>query len=241
MFVNNAIAAAVPLDAKTIAFLYRRADCDILNTVNIPVIPAHVFDADFAANAATAFNGQDNLAEQFTGWMENYHIDFGTLGTSPENWTPTVTAGDFGFDSVDAGEHVRLLRGDLGFEVLDVADRQDEVARFLSGELSVIVNPPYETRADIRAAADVQVVEYPGNIWYAIGLNLADPRHPQSIVDRKGNPADQGVHPIFGDVQVRRALQMALDVPALIAGGVDGNGSVIARISRRSRGRTMPI
>jgi peptide/nickel transport system substrate-binding protein len=83
-------------------------------------------------------------------------------------------------------------------------------------------------RADIRAAADAgdaQTYEYAGNSWDYLAFNLADPTNPQDAYDENGDPIDQGVHPLFGDVRVRQAIQMAIDVDAIIEGAVFGEGT----------------
>jgi peptide/nickel transport system substrate-binding protein len=118
--------------------------------------------------------------------------------------------------------------GAQGFEYVDVPDADTQVDLFLSGDLNFIANPPYERRADIRAASDVQVYGYPGTLWYYIGFNLVNPFEPASAFDEDGNPLDQGHHPLFGDVRVRRAVQMALDVNTLIEASVYGDGTVMA-------------
>jgi peptide/nickel transport system substrate-binding protein len=71
-------------------------------------------------------------------------------------------------------------------------------------------------------------VSFPDPSWDYIGLNVADPDHPRSGLDDDGNLIDQGHHPIFGDVRVRRALQHAIDVQALIQGALFGEGTQMA-------------
>ena len=83
---------------------------------------------------------------------------------------------------------------------------------------------------DIRAAPGVKAVSFPSNLWSFIGLNVADPDHPPPGLDDDGNLFDQGHHPIFGDGRVRRALQRAIDVQAIIQGAVNGEGTQMASI-----------
>jgi peptide/nickel transport system substrate-binding protein len=93
--------------------------------------------------------------------------------------------------------------------------------------LNFIEDPPQARRDDIRNSG-AQVFEFPGNSWDYIGLNLADPTNPQNGVDEAGNPIDQGNHPIFGDVRVRRAMQLAINVPEIVEGAVFGEGTQMA-------------
>jgi peptide/nickel transport system substrate-binding protein len=105
------------------------------------------------------------------------------------------------------------------------------VQQFLAGEITFLENIPVAFRADIRAAGeagDLHVYEFPGNAWDYLALNYADPTSPQDAFDADGNPIDQGHHPLFGDVRVRRAIQLAIDVNALVEGAAFGEGTQMA-------------
>src|SRR5262249_42596423 len=80
------------------------------------------------------------------------------------------------------------------------------------------------SRQDIRNSK-AQVYSYSGNAWDYLAFNLADPNNPQSAYDDKGNPIDQGHHPLFGDVAVRQALSHAVDVDAIIKAALFGEGT----------------
>jgi peptide/nickel transport system substrate-binding protein len=69
-----------------------------------------------------------------------------------------------------------------------------------------------------------QVIEYPQNGYTYLGYNMADPTNPQNATDDAGNPLDQGIHPLFGDVKVRQAFAYAVDVQAMVDGILQGNG-----------------
>ena len=66
------------------------------------------------------------------------------------------------------------------------------------------------------------------NSWSYIGLNNADPENPLPALDEDGNVVDQGGHPLFGDRNVRRAMQHAVDVQSLIEGALFGEGVQMA-------------
>jgi peptide/nickel transport system substrate-binding protein len=230
-FVNETLLGAAPLDAYTITFISRNADCTTLDSLYFPVMPAHVFEPDFTELTDDAFDADEDPVEQYDRWLvDQSERNFGFIVRHSFEVEPTVTAGLFEFGEYRPTDYIRLVSDDseLGFEYRDVSGTNTAVDLFLAGDLNFIANPPYERRADIRAADDVQIFESPGNLWYYIGFNLADPLKPQSAFDEDGNPLDQGHHPIFGDVRVRRAVQMAIDVNTLIEASVFGAGTVMA-------------
>ena len=77
-------------------------------------------------------------------------------------------------------------------------------------------------------AADLQTFEFPGLSYDYIGLNMADQLNPLDGVDADGNPVSQIPHPILGDAKVRRAIQLALNVPLIIDDAVQGFGSLMS-------------
>ncbi|NDJ60067.1 MAG: hypothetical protein GYB67_03030 [Chloroflexi bacterium] len=218
-----------PRDAQRITFVAREGTCSALNRSDLPVIPAHVFAPEFADVAADAFDPDGDPLAQFEAWQADSALDFGFIGGHPFDRAPSVTAGPFMFESFDPYEGVRLIAEDgrrayafVDAEGVSVADL------FARGEVDLVVNPSYNERQIIRALDDAQIAEYAGTVWYYIGLNLADPDNPQNAFDDDGEPLDQGRHPVFGDERVRRAMQMAIDVPALIEAVTLGSGTVIA-------------
>lgn len=206
--VTDLIASAEVIDTATIRFNLTDSTCAALDVTNIPIIPAHVF-TEGAGIAA---------------------FDFAALRRHPFNTEPTVTAGAFRFYERRYADSIRLLSpdGTVAYEFADTASPDRAVDQFLRGELNLLVDPPYERRRDLRAADNVTEFTSPGSQWYHIALNQADAAHPRSYVDRAGAPLEQGNHRLFGDVRVRRALQMAIDVPALIEAALEGDGVPLA-------------
>ncbi|MBI5958991.1 MAG: hypothetical protein HY866_09665 [Chloroflexi bacterium] len=226
--VRARVAAAIPLDSHTILFTLWQDACSALNVLDLPILPAHVYEPGFAQRVTGGFSAAQLLFSQFV-WAQGESTTPLSLSRRDEFLHSPVTAGVFNFERIKPAEDIRLSRddGQLAFALVDVPDRRTEVALFLNGDLNLIVNPPLDLRADIRAAADVQIFEYPSTTWDGIALNLADPEEPQSAFDESGLPLDQGHHPVFSDLPVRRAMQLAIDVDALIEASVQGNGTAI--------------
>jgi peptide/nickel transport system substrate-binding protein len=158
------------------------------------------------------------------------------LNDSPFNLAPTVFGGPFQFGELRPGEQTSLLAntaypdGDVlptGFILRVVPDQTVLFEQFIAGETTVIDNPAVSRRADLRAYGEegnATVYPFPGNAWDYFAMNQADPSNPQNALDADGNPIDQGNHPIFGDVRVREAVSLAVDVQSLIDAAVFGEG-----------------
>ncbi|MBK8031822.1 MAG: hypothetical protein IPK17_20530 [Chloroflexi bacterium] len=102
------------------------------------------------------------------------------------------------------------------------------VERFLTGQTNLLLDVPFDRRADVRAARDVQIAEMPGGSWDMLLFNLADPTRPRDAYDEDGARRDQGQHPLFGDLRVRRAVQLAINVDEVIESAFHGNATRIA-------------
>lgn len=203
------------IDDYTIEFTMGAPLCDALNRIAaIYPLPAQYFgfDGDFEA------------------------FDYTVMVDHPMDTEPAVSYGPFKWVRTVASEQI-ALEADAnyeqpvipqGFIYLDVPDQTVLLERFLAGETNYLNGPPQASMEEIRNTDGVQPYDYPGNSWDYVGLNLADPSNPQNGTDEDGNIIDQGLHPIFGDVRVRRAMQHAINVPDIIQGAVFGEGSQMA-------------
>jgi peptide/nickel transport system substrate-binding protein len=195
-------------DDHTVVVTFNTSECTALASAGaLTPIPSHVAPADMA---------------DLNDWDGNLN--------------PKVTAGPFNFGELRPGEQVSLVGNPdfkdaingvvvpSGYIYKNVPDQNVLVEQFLAGETNLIDSPPVSRRADI-GATDAQVYKYPGNAWDYLAFNLADPSNPQNAYDDKGNPIDQGHHPLFGDVKVRQAISHAVDVDSIIKAAVFGEGT----------------
>jgi peptide/nickel transport system substrate-binding protein len=214
----NGIFEVNIVDDYTVDFVFQNASCAALDVIGYPVIPAHAFgfDGDFEA------------------------FDYSVLVGNEFDTNPSVTSGPFEFGSLTSGEAIGLVANTdfvdgttvpAGFIYRDVPDQTVLVEQLLAGESNFADAPPVNRREDIRNAENLQYFEYPGSAWDYLGFNLADPSNPQNGIDEAGNPIDQGLHPLFGDVTVRRAIQHAINVPDIVEGAVAGEGTQMASSS----------
>ncbi|MEB2288884.1 MAG: ABC transporter substrate-binding protein [Anaerolineae bacterium] len=238
-FSFDAIASGA-IDAPLYGFFNYVADGNPTGVTEIRIIDDYTYEAVFEVAACTALGlgaGFPVVPSHVWNYDGSPDFDFSVLKDHPFDSNPSPAFGPFEFASFNPGEAVAVKATTTwpdgvvipsGFIYRDVPDQTVLAEQFLAGETNFIDGPPVQRRPDIRAAANVVAVDMPGNSWDYVGLNLADPDNPQPGRDENGNPIDQGHHPIFGDVRVRRALQHAINVEDIVSGAVFGEGSVMA-------------
>lgn len=215
-FYLDQVSNVEKIDDFTVKVSFTEADCDaLINTGFLQPYPAHIAPEDLS-----------------------------TLPDQPFNQDPKPSAGPYTFGELRPAEAITLVANqdyvdatdgmiaNDGYVALNVPDLTVEVERFLAGELLVIDGPQEARRADIYAAEEAgnaKVYTFPGDSWDYLAFNLADPQNPQDGWDADGNPIDQGMHPIFGNTEtgkeVRRALNLALDVQDIIERATFGEGT----------------
>jgi peptide/nickel transport system substrate-binding protein len=225
--LDDSIEGVVPLSDKELAIIFKENNCDVLQNIFFPIAPAHVFDADFAEQAAAQF-GEGDVREQWEAWDSSFEHDFHFMVETEFDHNPSVTGGVFDFVAYQRYGYIRLKRGDLSLELVPVPNNTEEVDLFLDGDLSFVRNPPANRWADLSAADDVQLFQTPTSRWDYIAFNLEDTDEPQSAFDEQGNPIAQKPNRFFADLRVRQAIQLAINVPELIEIGMQGQGSQIA-------------
>ena len=225
-FSDPTLSAIIPQDDHTLIAAFTEATCNQLYTLETSILPVHDYDPDFIETTRAAFASQGEPQMRFQEWEAQAAMRYSSL---IDSHAPTVTAGLYELAEILPGEGLRLINKNdrQGYTYIDIPRDDIAVDRFLMGDLNILVNPPADRLADIRRAEDVQYVEYPGQVWDYILLNLADPSQPRSAFDEDGNRLDQGHHPILGDLEVRRALQLATDVQALIDSAAYGSATAM--------------
>jgi len=187
-------------------------NCAALADVNdVSVVPAHIFSEAFGTDYAAMDDDPFFVPEGTFGTWQDHFFEAGVQVSLLAN--PDYTDGPAGF--VRPSEWV----------LENVGDQTIEYQRFLDGDFTTI-GIPADRQNEFRTLAEeegYQILEYPANGYTYMGYNTADPENPQPGLDEDGNPIDQGLHPIFGDPAVRRALAYAVDVREIIGTGPDGD------------------
>ncbi len=154
------------------------------------------------------------------------------------NKNPNVTAGVFNFGALVPDEQTSLIRNDNhwmsvspeGYIIRNVPDQLVGIEQFLAGEVNSVgtagsASVPAARMQEFRERAEngeFQVYEYVDDGLTFVGFNLADRNNPVNGEDEDGNPLDQGVHPLFGDVRVRQAIAQAVNYDDIIKGAAEG-------------------
>jgi peptide/nickel transport system substrate-binding protein len=198
------VESVVAVDDYTVEVVFKEAVCTSLDDISIiPVVPSHVFK------------------EQFPNAVD--------MNDSPFNLSAPVSANAFTFLDFAPGEQVTLVADPNypdayagavipeGWIFKNVADQTVQVEQFLAGQLTLMGVPQARQQEllDMVNAGDLQGVERIPLSTRFISLNIGDPNNPQPGADEEGNPIDQGLHPIFGDVRVRQALNYAMNFEAI--------------------------
>jgi len=204
-------------------------NCDaILSVDDITPVPAHIYGPAFDENLSA---------------MDDDPYFFPRSGETP------ATFGPFTDPFIEFGVGVSLLADQnfpdtqLGYVApaewlqQNVENSTIEYERFLAGDFTYMTVAP-NNQNSFRELEGFQTIEYPQNGYTYMAYNLADPNNPQPGRDAEGNLIDQGLHPIFGDANVRIAIAHAVDVVGMIGtrpegetaatGILEGNGYPIA-------------
>lgn len=190
------------------------ANCDAINSVDdVTPVPAHIYGPAFDENLAS---------------MDDDPYFFPKTGDTP------ATFGTFTDPFIEFGVQVSLLADQnypdtqLGYVapsewiMQQVENSTIEYERFLAGDFTLL-SISANNQNSFRELEGYQTIEYPSNGYTYMGYNLADPSNPQPGRDDAGNLLDQGIHPIFGDVNVRIAISHAVDLVTMIGTRPDGD------------------
>jgi peptide/nickel transport system substrate-binding protein len=211
-FITENVADIEVIDDHTLKVTFNGSSCEALWDVGFQPIPAHLYtDGDYSVLSTQNYDTPEAL--EIGPYQLSSQIPDQQTALTPVEGFPDGEA-------VNDGYVYKL-----------VADQTVQVEQFLAGETDVFNGPPENRRADLVAAADQGIVTYdysPGNSYDYLAFNQANPDNPQEAYDEAGNLIEQDPHPIFGDVRVRQALSMAVNVDEIIEGATFGYGTRMA-------------
>jgi peptide/nickel transport system substrate-binding protein len=205
-------------DPQTVVVTFKSPDCNSLDSAaTLTVVPAHSYRA--------------------------LYPNFADMNESESNLNPEVSGSIYTFLNFRPGEQVTLRANaeypdntvvPAGYILKNVSDQTVQAEQFLLGELSFMGVPTarlaeffgYVDEGRFQGHASTRA-----NTRF-LAFNLADPANPQPGTDEDGNIIDQGLHPVFGDVRVRQALNMGMNFDEINEGVFGSFGIQMATHSR---------
>ena len=222
---NDLIAGARLIDEYTLELDFLDQTCAAPARVNQALPLAHVRAPDFRA-FVDAVGTPDELLT-LPEWIAAYR-DYFADRVPRSTLTLPLPGTPFQLVEAESDEGLRLVSGDLAVVYSPAPVGIPPVERFLTGQTNLLLDVPFDRRADVRAARDVQIAEMPGGSWDMLLFTLADPTRPRDAFDEDGERRDQGQHPLFGDLRVRQAVQLAINVDEVIESTFHGNATPMA-------------
>src|SRR5690606_23427792 len=135
------LRAIVPQADDSLIVEFAIAACNRLHALDTAIIPAHDYDAGFAANTRTIFAADGEPQALFQVWAAQTARSYRSL---IDSHPPTVTAGTYTIAEIRPTESLRLLNtnDEQGYAYINLPDADTVVDRFLMGDLNLLVNPP---------------------------------------------------------------------------------------------------
>lgn len=169
-----------------------------------------------------------------------YAEDFSDFETSGFNMNPTISGGPYILDDW-APTEFEAFTANPGYwggapSIPNLVNRVMEdptigVQALQAGEVDYMTMQG-DLFQQITNKDGLNWVSYPQTSVGFLSLNWADPNDPQPAYDEDGNPVEQTPHPLFGDVRVRQAVAMGINVQDLIdAMGPDGGTPLVGPVS----------
>jgi peptide/nickel transport system substrate-binding protein len=176
------------IDERTFEIVLATATCSFWSSLGTLVMPAHKF------------------AEDYSDFM-----------TNPLNTAPDISGGQFVFEEWAADEFIRFRanpdywKGQPAIETMImrvIPDAEVMTQAMMLGEIDYMSGLTPENAEDLALYDNVVVHIFPNNSWTMVAMNHSDPANPQPAIDADGNRIERDPHPVFGDPNVRRAINM---------------------------------
>ena len=194
--VSN-IESIEKIDDKTYAIQLNGIDCAALsNFSGINFLPAHKYAADFSDFETNPMNQNPDISGGpyiLDSWApdesQNFHANETFWGGAPQ--IPFLVNRVIGDQAVVIQA---LESGDVDFTTLQ-------------GDLF----------AQIADTSNLQAQAFPAISVNFISMNWADGNDPQPAFAEDGSPVEQPPHPLFSDVNVRKAVVMGFNIDDVVA------------------------
>lgn len=231
--IQQHIDGMLPIDASTLMVIPEDVDCDVPVYANFPVIPAHVFDADFSNRAGSYFTDDNLTLDALKAWRDEDDFVFSQVTNHPFAFDPTVSYGNYTFAGQSAQDYLRLahVNGQQVIETVVSSRGRSGIDDVIAGDVAYYVNPPRNEWTDLRNNPHVNTITLPTNTWYYLAFNFGSVIEPKSYRDRDGEIQEQDPNTVLVNPDVRRAIQLGIDVQAIVDDVLWGEGEIMAGYS----------
>lgn len=208
-----AIAEFNVIDDKTYEIVLEELNCAILgNFQDLHFMPAHKYAEDYSDFDSSDFNLNPDISGGSYILIEWAPDEFQSFEANPDYWGGAPN---------------------IPYVILKVIGEQALVIQAIqAGEIDY-TQFQGDLFAQIQNKDDLQFEAFPQVSTNFISLNWVDPNPPMNAYDEDGNPIDQPPHPLFSDINVRKAVAMGwnkLDVIETL-GGPEGGTPLIGVVA----------
>ncbi|MCY4105260.1 MAG: ABC transporter substrate-binding protein [Chloroflexi bacterium] len=195
----NSIVAVNIIDDKTYELVLDQPNCAALGDFfGIRFMPSHRFAADFSDMETNPLNTFPDISGGPFILEEIVPDSFQRYRANPDYYEGPPGVATL-INHVLENNELMLLAIEAG--EIDYANMQGDIFQQLSQS----------------ARDELQVQFFPANSLGFVLINWADPENPQPAYDDGGNLIEQDPHPIFTDINVRKAIAMGFSVEDIMA------------------------
>ncbi|MEM7533370.1 MAG: ABC transporter substrate-binding protein [Chloroflexota bacterium] len=206
------ISAVNIIDEKNYELVLDEVNCAFLSGLSaIRLLPAHKYAADFSDFESSDFNMNPDISGGPYVLDEWAATEFEAYSANANYWggAPAIP--------------------NLVNRVME--DATIGVQAIQAGEIDYMTMQG-DLFQQITNRDHLKWSSYPQTSVGFLSLNWKDPTDPQSAYDEDGNPVEQAPHPLFGDVRVRKAVALGVNVQDMIdAMGPDGGTPLVGTVS----------
>lgn len=206
------IAEVNIIDEKNYEIVLSEVDCAFLPALSaVRLLPSHKYAADFSDFEDSDFNMNPDISGGPYILDEWAATEFEAYRANPDYWGGAPAIANIVNQVIEDAT--------IGIQAIQ-AGEVDYMT--MQGDLF----------QQITNRDNLNWRSYPQASVGFLSLNWKDPDDPQSAYDEDGNPVEQAPHPLFGDVRVRKAVALGINVQDMIdAMGPDGGTPLVGGVS----------
>lgn len=216
-FYLDTLSGIKVIDDSTLSLGYRSSACSNLAQINPIIAPVSARFEAFARD----FNSNHDEVIPIGDWQLALRDSGVEVQTQFRNIELVNGFGDRRTISLSGASGTRL--GNLALLYIPGSSSVDA---FLRGQTNLLIDPAFNRRTELLSQEVTQVYDAPGRWLHYLVFNMADTRIPRSAFTRRGELLEQGVNQFFSDRRVRQAVQLGLDISAIIDIFYHGGASV---------------